>query len=132
MMVPVKNISSKSIVGMLVVLCIFITACNSSNSSQASNEVEATITVSAAASLRDALHEIAIIFSEKHPDIKVDFNFGGSGALRQQIIQGAPVDIFFSASVSDFQEVVDEGYIAEESTLNLLRNELVLIVPQKR
>lgn len=91
--------------------------------------VEGTITVSAAASLVDVLGEITTLFNEEHPDVTVDYNFGGSGALMQQIIQGAPVDLFFSANVDHFDAVVDEGYIDEENSVDLLTNELVLIVP---
>src|SRR5690625_2188850 len=92
-------------------------------------DVEGTITVSAAASLVDALGEITTLFNEEYPDVTVDYNFGGSGALMQQIMQGAPVDLFFSANVDHFREVVDEGYINEEDSVDLLTNELVLIVP---
>ncbi|SOC43614.1 molybdate ABC transporter substrate-binding protein [Salinicoccus kekensis] len=92
-------------------------------------DVEGTITVSAAASLVDALGEITTLFNEEYPEVTVDYNFGGSGALMQQIIQGAPVDLFFSANVDHFQEVMEEGYIDEEDSVDLLTNELVLIVP---
>lgn len=92
--------------------------------------VEGTITVSAAASLVDALEEVAEHFNEEYSEVEVDFNFGGSGALMQQITQGAPADIFFSANESHFEEVVNEGYIDEENTVDLLRNEIVLVVPE--
>lgn len=91
--------------------------------------VEGMLTISAAASLVDALGEITTLFNEEYPDVEVDYNFGGSGALMQQIIQGAPVDLFFSANVDHFQTVIDEGYIDEENTVDLLNNELVLVVP---
>ena len=56
--------------------------------------VELTIS---AASLQDALKEIEKQYKEKEPNIKLSFNFGASGALQQQIEQGAPADLFFSA-----------------------------------
>lgn len=125
----------------VVMLTVLLAACsNDSNNSakdkegdsadNTSAEIEGTITVSAAASLTDAMNDIADLFIEENPDVQVDYNFGGSGALRQQITQGAPVDLFFSASESDFQAVVDEGYIDEKNTIDLLANELVLIVPE--
>lgn len=92
-------------------------------------EETVTLTVSAAASLTDALGETADVFHETHPEIKVDFNFGGSGALQQQISKGAPADIFFSASERDFDALIDNGSISEENSVNLLRNELVLVTP---
>src|SRR5699024_7114895 len=85
--------------------------------------VKETITVSAAASLVDALEEVSERFNEEHPGVQVEFNFGGSGALMQRILQGAPADLFFSANESHFEEVVDEGYIDEGNTVDLLHNE---------
>lgn len=121
-----------------VILLLIVTACGNDNSSGSSHNtsgtaeesagaVEETITVTAAASLTDALHDISGLFKEENSNVQVDYNFGGSGALRQQITQGAPVDIFFSASESDFQVLVDGDYINEKSALDLLANELVLI-----
>ena len=91
--------------------------------------VEGTLTISAAASLVDVLDEITALFNEEYPDVEVDYNFGGSGALMQQILQGAPVDVFFSANADHFREVMEEGHIDEENAVDLLTNELVLIVP---
>ena len=118
---------------LLVFLSIVVTACGNTGESAGSNEtgdVEGTVTVSAAASLTDALNDIADLFNEEFPEVQIDYNFGGSGALQQQISQGAPADLFFSASESDFQTVVDEGFIDEENVVDLLGNELVLIVPR--
>ena len=64
----------------------------------ASNNI--TITVSAAASLQDALDSISSQFSEAYPNITVDYNFASSGALQRQIEQGAPADVFFSAATN--------------------------------
>ena len=57
-----------------------------------------TITVSAAASLQDALEAISPEFQASHADIAVSYNFASSGALQRQLEQGAPADVFFSAS----------------------------------
>lgn len=97
---------------------------------EASTDVSGTITVSAAASLTDTLQEVAELYNEENPDVQVDFNFGGSGALRQQISQGAPADIFFSASQSDFDTLVEGNLIDESDSTQLLKNELVLVVPE--
>ena len=105
---------------------IILSACGSD---ETDGEESATLTISAAASLTDALEEAADAFHESHPEIKTDFNFGGSGALQQQISQGAPADLFFSASESDFDTLIDNGSIAEENSVNLLRNDLVLVTP---
>lgn len=125
--------AAKRIFGLLTVLMVFLSACGNSESVEQSENggaIEGTVTVSAAASLTDAMNDIAKIFMEKYPEVQLDYNFGGSGALQQQIMQGAPVDLFFSASESHFRAVVEEGYIDEEDTVDLLANELVLIIPQ--
>lgn len=89
-----------------------------------------TITVSAAASLQDVLEAIAPQFRQAHPTIAVDYNFGASGALQQQIEQGAPADLFFSAAAKQIDALADKGLIVPESRQNLVSNRLVLIAPQ--
>ena len=55
-----------------------------------------TLTISAAASLQDALQEIGRSYNQKQPHVQIIYNFGSSGSLRYQIEQGAPVDVFIS------------------------------------
>lgn len=88
-----------------------------------------TITVSAAASLQDALDAIAPQFSIAHPNITVDYNFAASGALQRQIEQGAPADIFFSAASKQMDELLEKGLIVPDSRQDLVTNSLVLIAP---
>ena len=52
------------------------------------------ITVSAAASLKEAFGEIAAQYQQKYPDAKINLNTAASGVLLQQIAQGAPADVF--------------------------------------
>ena len=96
------------------------------NANQENGQVE--LTISAAASLQDSLEELKKIYENEHPNTKIRYNFGGSGALQQQIMQGAPVDLFLSAAVDKFDSLVDEGIIDKQTTL--LANELVLVVPK--
>ncbi|MEM6451756.1 MAG: molybdate ABC transporter substrate-binding protein [Cyanobacteria bacterium P01_D01_bin.105] len=98
-------------------------------SSNASTPVT-TITVSAAASLQDALEVIAPQVSQTHPDIVIEYNFGSSGALQQQIQQGAPVDVFFSAATEQMDKLAKKNILAPESRQDLLTNRLVLIAPK--
>lgn len=88
-----------------------------------------TLTVSAAASLQDALEAIAPQFTETYPDITVEYNFGSSGALQQQIEQGAPVDVFFSAAAKQMDELTNKDLIVPGSRQDVLTNRLVLIAP---
>ncbi|MDQ8739227.1 molybdate ABC transporter substrate-binding protein [Paenibacillus sp. LHD-38] len=65
------------------------------------------LTISAAASMTDALTEIHKTYEAKNQNIKLNFNFGASGALQQQIEQGAPADLFLSAAVKNMTALVD-------------------------
>ncbi|NJL87252.1 MAG: molybdate ABC transporter substrate-binding protein [Leptolyngbyaceae cyanobacterium SM1_1_3] len=90
----------------------------------------ATLTVSAAASLQEALEAIAPLFQQAHPETAVNFNFGASGALQQQIEQGAPADLFFSAAAKQMDALAAKGLILPDSRQNIVTNSLVLIAPQ--
>lgn len=87
------------------------------------------ITVSAAISLSGAFTQIARDFEASAPSTRVALNFGASGALLQQIIQGAPVDVFASADqeTMDLAEKRDLVRIGERH--NLASNSLVVVVP---
>jgi molybdate transport system substrate-binding protein len=95
---------------------------------QEASDKNVELTVSAAASLQDALNDIKTAFEKEHPNIKLVYNFGASGALQQQISQGAPVDLFFSAAEDKFDQLVKEGLIKKGT--DLVGNEIVLVVPK--
>jgi len=88
------------------------------------------ITISAAASLKEALYEIKEAFEKDYENITINLNFGGSGTLKHQISQGAPVDLFFSAGEKPINELVNENLLEQESIVNVISNTLVLIVPK--
>ena len=88
------------------------------------------LTVSAAASLQDALTAIDQDFQRSHPDIDITPNFGASGTLQLQIEQGAPVDVFVSAAPQQMDALAAKNLLLADTRANLLENELVLIVPK--
>lgn len=88
-----------------------------------------TLTVSAAASVQDALRDIQVAYQAESPEVTVVYNFGSSGSLAQQIAQGAPVDIFLSASQPWMDRLAAEGAIREASRRDLLQNVMVLVAP---
>lgn len=101
-------------------------------SGQASNQnarPTVSLTISAAASLQNALLEIEPLFEARYPDIDVFYNWGGSGTLQRQIEQGAPADIFFSASAMQMSALVEQNLVEERSQQVLFTNQLVLIAP---
>jgi molybdate transport system substrate-binding protein len=90
--------------------------------------------VSAAASLKVALGEITplyskAIYSKAKSNVAIRNNFGSSGDLQQQIINGAPVDIFISAATKQMDELQKKDLIVADTRRDLLSNRLVLIVP---
>jgi molybdate transport system substrate-binding protein len=89
-----------------------------------------TLLISAAASLQNALVQVNPLFMQRYPNVKLKYNFGASGALQQQIEQGAPVDIFISAGKKQVDALQQKGLILSNTRRNLLTNRLVLVVPK--
>ena len=94
--------------------------------SSAAFSQQAQLIVSAAASLTDVLTELQPA-AEAFVGAKVLFNFAGSGTLRQQIEEGAPVDVFFSAASSDMDRQQKEALIVAASRRDMLSKAMVLI-----
>ncbi|MED4783374.1 molybdate ABC transporter substrate-binding protein [Brevibacillus choshinensis] len=88
---------------------------------------KAEIMVSAAASLTDALNELKTTFEAENPGITVTYNFGSSGKLAQQIGQGAPSDVFLSASAKDMNGLEEKQLITKDTRQDFTKNGLVLI-----
>ncbi|NJL45408.1 MAG: molybdate ABC transporter substrate-binding protein [Leptolyngbyaceae cyanobacterium SM2_3_12] len=91
---------------------------------------ETTLLVSAAASLQDVLGKVQPGFEAAHPTITIAYNFGSSGALQQQIEQGAPADVFISAGIPQMDALEEKDLLKPGSRQDLLSNQLVLIVPK--
>jgi molybdate transport system substrate-binding protein len=88
------------------------------------------IIVSAAASLTDTMNELIEMYKKVKPDVTVTPTYGSSGSLQQQIEQGAPVDIFLSASPKQMNALSKQGLILEDTRKNVVENKVVLIVPK--
>ncbi|MFG2248622.1 molybdate ABC transporter substrate-binding protein [Spirillospora sp. NPDC048823] len=89
------------------------------------------LTVFAAASLTGAFTALGEAFEGSHPGVRVRFNFGGSSTLAQQITQGAPADVFASASPATMTTVTGAGGAggAAGPPRVFSRNRLVIAVP---
>ncbi len=90
----------------------------------------ADLLVSAAASLTNAFSDIGKDYERANPGQKVDFNFGSSGALLQQIARGAPVDVFASADQETMDRAEKQNLIVRKSRHDIVRNTLVVIAPK--
>jgi molybdate transport system substrate-binding protein len=89
------------------------------------------LTISAAASLHDVLLEIEKEYIKDQPNQELIFNFGGSGALMQQIEKGAPVDLFIFADSDKSNQLLEKGLVEKNTVSNFLGNQLVLIAPKE-
>ena len=90
---------------------------------------ERTLSIFAAASLTDAFTEIGKIFEAANPGVKVSFNFAGSQALRTQIEEGAPADVFASANKTEMDALVTDAFVTQGTPQVFLTNKLVVILP---
>ncbi|MEJ7653523.1 MAG: molybdate ABC transporter substrate-binding protein [Chloroflexia bacterium] len=88
------------------------------------------LTVYAAASLTQAFEEIATGFEADNPGTTVVYNFAGSQQLAQQIVQGAPADVFASANDKQMGVARDGGKIEPDADREFVRNRLVVVVPK--
>jgi molybdate transport system substrate-binding protein len=90
---------------------------------------EKTITVFAAASMKNALDDIDAAYTAR-TGVKVTVSYAASSALAKQIEQGAPADVFISADTDWMDYGSQKKVIADGTRVNLLGNKLVLIAPK--
>ncbi|MFF6781754.1 molybdate ABC transporter substrate-binding protein [Streptomyces sp. NPDC012510] len=128
------NRSALRTIGASAAALLALSACSSSGSdasstragssaSAASDELSGTVTVFAAASLKESFTTLGKRFEEAHPGTKVTFNFGGSDSLAASITGGAPADVFASASPRTMAIVTDAGD-ASGTPATFVRNQL--------
>ena len=89
--------------------------------------VAAEVNVLTAASLTDALKEIAATYEKESGD-KVVFNFGASSTLARQIREGAPADVFLSADEAKMDGLEKAGLLAPGTRKSVLSNTLAIVV----
>ncbi|MER7765308.1 molybdate ABC transporter substrate-binding protein [Kitasatospora sp. NPDC096140] len=133
-----------------LVLSLGVTACGSdggkSTGSAASNSASSsgssapaaggsvpkasgTVTVFAAASLKETFTELGKKFEAANPGSKVTFNFGGSSSLATSINSGAPADVFAAASPATMKTVTDAGGASGQPAV-FVKNTLTIAVPK--
>ncbi len=87
------------------------------------------IVVSAAASLTNAFKAVGDAYQQQHPGTRLLFNFGASDVLMQQIVMGAPADVFASADQKAMDKAAEQKVISPSTRKDFAANSLVLIVP---
>ena len=133
--------SPRLLLGSVAVLSLVIAACGDDDTSEAAEEpvttvahattaggVDGDITVFAAASLTESFTEIGEAFETANPDAGATFSFDASSALVQQIVEGAPADVFASADTANMDKLTEPGLNATEPEI-FATNLLTIIVP---
>jgi molybdate transport system substrate-binding protein len=95
----------------------------------ASAAQDKSLTIFAAASMKNALDEIDAAYAAKS-GVKITVSYAASSALAKQIEQGAPADVFISADTDWMDYATSKKTINESSRVNLLGNSIVLIAPK--
>lgn len=114
------------VVGLL--LCLSLSSAKRGNAQSASAPT-GVLTVFAAASLTEAFMEIGRRLEALYPGLRMRFNFAGSQALRTQLEQGAPADVFASADTAQMSLAKQSGMVRGETPI-FVKNRLVAIVPR--
>ncbi|WP_053853057.1 molybdate ABC transporter substrate-binding protein [Streptomyces sp. NRRL B-24085] len=96
---------------------------SSSSNSSASGRLSGSVTVFAAASLKESFTTLGRRFEQAHPGTNVTFSFGGSDSLAASITGGAPADVFASASPKTMK-IVTDAQDASGTPVTFVRNQL--------
>ena len=117
---------------MYCLLTVVFAGCGNTSQDNSSQKTEKQqeVYIVAAASMTDAIKEIGANYEKEHPNVKLTYNFGSSGALQTQIEQGAPADVFISAAQKQMNALDKKGLIDKSTRKDLLENKVVLIVPK--
>jgi molybdate transport system substrate-binding protein len=119
----------KRLLTALTALVVLLAGCSSSGSksgkSGSAGALSGSISVDAASSLTEAFDTLESQFEAAHPGVKVKITYGASSDLATQITQGAPVDVFASASTKNMTQI---GSTALEPT-NFVSNTLEIAIP---
>lgn len=123
--------------GLIISLLFFLVGCGKYSilntnpfSQKPKDNTTMNLNISAASSLKDSLEEIKSVYSNEDPKVKITYNFGSSGALSEQIVQGADVDIFLSAAVKQMEVLSSKDLILKDTRKNILQNDIVLVTPK--
>src|SRR5579885_2891296 len=105
-------------------MAITATTWSSQPAHAASSEV---LTIAAANSIKQALRHLLPLFEAQHKDVDVRVVYGPSQKLREQIEQGAPVDVFLPSSIDEIEKLESGGLVIKHSKRLYAQTHLVLI-----
>ncbi|WP_420370569.1 molybdate ABC transporter substrate-binding protein [Faecalicatena contorta] len=103
-------------------------ACRAKEEETGSETAEETeIQVFIAASLNTVMTELAEMYNEEHPEIKITYNADSSGTLLTQIEEGYECDIFFSAAQKQMDQLEEDGLVVDGTRANVVNNQVVVV-----
>lgn len=124
----------------VVLVGTLLVGCGSNSSSETAEETseetteevaeeaeETEIQVFIAASLNTVMTELAEMYNEEHPEVKITFNADSSGTLLTQIEEGYECDIFFSAAQKQMDQLEEDGLVVEDTRANVVNNQVVVV-----
>lgn len=101
---------------------------DASSGSGTDTETEETeIQVFIAASLNTVMTELADMYNEEHPEVKITYNPDSSGTLLTQIEEGYECDIFFSAAQKQMDDLEADGLMVEGTRTDVVNNQVVVV-----
>ena len=101
---------------------------DASSGSGTDTETEETeIQVFIAASLNTVMTELADLYNEEHPEVKITYNPDSSGTLLTQIEEGYECDIFFSAAQKQMDDLEADGLMVEGTRADVVNNQVVVV-----
>ncbi|TWT01783.1 molybdate ABC transporter substrate-binding protein [Planomicrobium sp. CPCC 101079] len=109
---------------LLVLIMLIVFLLGACSKPEAGNEHK--LLISAASSLSGVMEKAASEFRKTGQAVELSFNYGSSSKLRTQIEQGAPVDLFLSASEDDMELLKGQRLIQADSIVPFAKNRLVL------
>jgi len=118
----------KRVLNLLLLFVLLLAGCAPAATPASAPEAR-TLSVFAAASLTDAFTELGKNFEATNAGVTVTFNFAGSQALRTQIEEGAPADVFASANKTEMDTLVTDAFVTQGTPQVFLNNKLVVILP---
>ena len=115
-------------VAVVVAMAAGLIACGAKEEETGSETAEETeIQVFIAASLNTVMTELAEMYNEEHPEVKITYNADSSGTLLTQIEEGYECDIFFSAAQKQMDQLEEDGLVVDGTRENVVNNQVVVV-----
>ena len=115
-------------VAVVVAMAAGLIACGAKEEETSSETAEETeIQVFIAASLNTVMTELAEMYNEEHPEVKITYNADSSGTLLTQIEEGYECDIFFSAAQKQMDQLEEDGLVVDGTRANVVNNQVVVV-----